>query len=146
MTDAPAHRTLIVANRTAATPLLVAEVERRARERPTQFSLLIPDVESREAADWTLENAVRLLERAAHAPVQGLVGGADAYESVRDALRDGSFDDVLISTLHHRFSEWLRRDLPHRVEALGVPVQVISAAEGHEDLPGQIRPIAGPLT
>lgn len=146
MTDARAHRTLIVANRTAATPLLVAEVARRARERPTQFALLIPNPEHRQAADWTLENAVPLLERAARAPVEGLVGGADAYESVRDVLAAGDFDDVLISTLHRRFSEWLRRDLPHRVEALGVPVQVITAVESHEEIRGEIKPLAGPLT
>ena len=91
------HRTLVVANRTASTPVLLQEVERRAHERPTSFALLIPDVESRHHADWTLERALALLERAAHAPVEGLVGGADPFESIRDVIAEDRFDDVLIS-------------------------------------------------
>jgi hypothetical protein len=123
------RRTLIVANRTAATPQLLNEVERRASERPTRFSLLIPDVGSKQHADWTLERAVALLERAAGAPVEGLLGGKDPFDSVKRALDEGHFDEVLISTLPRRTSEWLRRDLPRRVEQLGVPVTVITLGE-----------------
>jgi hypothetical protein len=122
-------RTLIVANLTASTPILLQEVERRAAERPTQFALLIPDVESRTSADWTLDTARKLLEKAVGAPVDGLLGGADAFESVRQTLADGSYDEVIISTLPKRRSEWLRKDLPSRVEALGVPVTVITPPE-----------------
>jgi hypothetical protein len=122
------HRTLIVANRTAATPRLIEEVERRARQCPTAFALLIPDVHSRKHADWTLEAAVERLGRAVHRPVEGLIGGRDALESIERALEEGDFDDVIISTLPERTSEWLRRDLPRRVERLGVPVTVITQA------------------
>jgi hypothetical protein len=123
------RRTLIVANRTAATPQLLNEVERRASERPTRFSLLIPDVGSKKHADWTLERAAALLERAAGAPVEGMLGGKDPFDSVKRALDEGHFDEVLISTLPRRTSEWLRRDLPRRVEQLGVPVTVITLGE-----------------
>jgi hypothetical protein len=122
----PARRTLVVANRTAATPLLLEEVKRRARERPTTFALLIPTADSGKHADWTLERAVELLTRAAGGPVEGLIGVADPFESVKQALEDGRYDDVLISTLPKRSSEWLRRDLPRRVQRLGVPVTVIT--------------------
>ena len=125
---APPRRTLIVANLTAATPLLLDEVKRRARERPTSFTLLVPAVESKHA-DWTLAEAIPMLERAAGGAVQGLPGGADPFESVRGALEERAFDDVLISTLPKRTSEWLRRDLPSRVKRLGVPVEVITAAK-----------------
>jgi hypothetical protein len=124
------HRTLIVANLTASTPILLQEVERRAGEQPTTaFALLIPEVTSRKSADWTLDTALKLLETAAGGSVEGLVGGADALESIRQALADGAFDDVIISTLPKRTSEWLRRDLPSSVEALGVPVTVITPPE-----------------
>jgi hypothetical protein len=120
------RRTLIVANLTASTPILLQEVERRVEEGPTRFALLVPTVGSRNYADWTVENAARLLERAAGAPVEGLVGGDDAFEAVRDAVASGTYDDVIISTLPRGRSEWLRKDLPSRVEGLGLPVTVIT--------------------
>jgi hypothetical protein len=130
---APSHRTLIVANRTASTPILLQEVDRRAAERSTAFVLLIPDVASRNGADWTLNEAVNSLRRAAQGPtghrpafVEGIVGGADPFESIARALVEGDFDDVVISTLPKRTSQWLKRDLPARVEKLGVPVTVIT--------------------
>jgi hypothetical protein len=138
MASADPHRTLVVANRTAATPLLIEEVARRARERPTTFALLIPDAASRKHADWTLERAVALLERAVGGPVNGLVGSGDPFEAVKRVLDDGQYDDVVISTLEKRTSEWLRRDLPRRVERLGVPVTVISQPAERGPLPGVV--------
>jgi hypothetical protein len=127
-TQAP-RRTLIVANLTASTPILLQEVERRAADQPTTFTLLIPNVGSKRAADWTLEGAVKMLEKAADGPVEGKLGGADPLESVREELASGSYEEVIISTLPRQRSEWLRRDLPRRVEQLGVPVTVITPPE-----------------
>jgi hypothetical protein len=128
--DAPTeHRTLIVANLTASTPFLLQEVTRLADERPTTFSLLVPNMASRKDSDWSLQTAVKLLERAAGSPVNGFTGGEDALESIREAIAGGNYDDVLISTLPKRRSEWLRKDLPTRVEELGVPVSVITPPE-----------------
>jgi hypothetical protein len=53
MATAPTHRTLIVANRTAGTPLLLEEVKRRAVREPTAFVLLIPGI------SWTRSNRFR---------------------------------------------------------------------------------------
>ena len=123
------HRTLIVANLTASTPFLLQEVSRLAAERPTKFSLLVPNVDAAKAADWSLETAEKLLSRAADSPVKGSLGGQDPFESIREAIAGGNYDDVLISTLPKPRSEWLRKDLPTRVSELGIPVSVITPPE-----------------
>ncbi len=51
------HRTLVVANLTAQTPILLQEIDRRAQARPTAFTLLVPEI-SRGPADWTVEEGV----------------------------------------------------------------------------------------
>jgi hypothetical protein len=63
-----------------------------------------------------------------------MVGAEDPFEAVRAALRDPGFDEVIVSTLPKRVSEWLRRDLPHRIEKLGVPVTTVSQSE-ERDVP-----------
>jgi hypothetical protein len=123
------HRTLIVANLTASTPFLLQEVSRLAAERPTKFSLLVPNVDAAKAADWSLETAEKLLSLAAGSPVKGSLGGQDPLESIREAIAGGDYDDVLISTLPKPRSEWLRKDLPTRVSELGIPVSVITPPE-----------------
>jgi hypothetical protein len=140
MDDAIVHRTLVVANRTAQTPVLLQEIDRRAAKRPTAFTLLVPDT-SGKRVDWTLEEALKAIRTAARGPegrrpayVDGLAGSTDAFESVKRALEEGDFHDVVISTLPRRLSEWLKKALPDRVEALGLPVTVITPPEPARDI------------
>jgi hypothetical protein len=127
--EATSRRILIVANRTAATPLLIEAVRKRAELGPCSFALLIPEEPRKGGADWTLDAAIPLLERAAGSKVEGIVGEADPFEAVKSALQEHGFDEVIVSTLAKRVSEWLRRDLPHRIKRLGVPVTTITQPE-----------------
>jgi hypothetical protein len=138
--EAATRRVLVVANRTASTPALLQAVRDRAHKGPCTFALLIPHEKHKGHADWTLETALPLLERAAGAPVEGIVGDEDPFEAVRAALDEPGFDEVIISTLPERVSEWLRHDLPHRVQRLGVPVTTITQPEEHGPAPIRTAP------
>ena len=114
-----------MANRTASTPRLLEEVDRRAQVGPCAFALLIPDAANRKAADWTMEVAIPLLERVARGKVEGLIGGPDPLAAVERAIHEGHFDEVIVSTLPPKRSWWLRRDLVRRIEGLGLPVTAV---------------------
>jgi hypothetical protein len=129
MESSEVRRELIVANRTAATPTLLDEVRGRVTQCPHSFALLIPDAGSRSESDWTMDRAVPMLERAARGKVEGLVGGSQALESVKAAVEEGAYDEIIVSTLPRRTSRWLRNDLPRRIARLGVPVSVVTPDE-----------------
>jgi hypothetical protein len=102
-----------------------SEVRGATAAGPCEFTLLIPDASNQTAADWTLDTALPLMRKAAKTRVKGVVGGPHPFEAVRDAVRDGNFDEIIVSTLPKRSSKWLRRDLIGRVRGLGLPVKSI---------------------
>jgi hypothetical protein len=132
-------RVLIVAHRTAANPALLDAVRERAAKAPCAFTLLVPnptrglqrltdpeDVAASEG-EAVLELALPLLEDAAGGPVEGIVGDPDPLAAVQDAINLRGFDEVIVSTLPHRVSKWLRLDLPSKIGGLGLPVTTVTA-------------------
>ena len=126
MAPARPTRILVVAHRTASTPVLLDEIGRRARAAPCAFAVLVPDAPRRKVPDWTLEDAIALVRREAHGKVQGLVGGPDPFEAVARAIREGDFDEIIVAPLAEQRSRWRRRDLVHRIAGLGLPVTLVA--------------------
>ena len=130
----------MVAYRTAATPRLLDEVSRRARASPCRMTLLVPrpywDPDTDEA-QVVVELAVPLLERAALAHVDAVIGDSDPVEAVAQMMATTDVDEVIVSTLPQRVSKWLHRDVPSRVQALGLPVTVVTAEQSARTLMGE---------
>lgn len=134
-------RVLVVAHKTAATPALIAAVRERAARGPAAFTLLVPnpahglhkvvDAEDMDhsEADQTLELALPLLEEAAGAPVEGIVGDANPLDAIQDAVNLNGYDEIILSTLPKRVSRWLKLDLPSKITGLGLPVTTVTAQE-----------------
>jgi hypothetical protein len=118
-------RILVGANRTASTPVLLDEIGRRARAAPCRFGLLIPDAPTRKAPDWTLQDAIPLLEREVQSRVLGVAGGPDTFEAVARAVQEEGFDEIIVSTLPAKRSRWRRRDLVREIAELGLPVTAV---------------------
>lgn len=134
-------RVLVVAHRTAATPALLDAVRARAARGPATFTLLVPnaahglhrviDAEDQpdDAAQAVLELALPLLEEAAGAPVEGMVGDPEPLSAIQDAINLRGFDEIIVSTLPARVSRWLHLDLPSKAGGLGLPVTTVTAKE-----------------
>jgi hypothetical protein len=143
-------RVLVVANRTASTPALLAEVGARARAGAS-VAVLIPP-EKTDHPDWTNEEAARLVGQAADQQVECLDAGSDALDTIHDAVGRDEFDEIIVCTKHEHLERWVHHDLPHRLERLGLPVYVIAPDEEvpddiREGLPSGWRyPEVGPLT
>jgi len=139
-------RILVVANRTAATEPLLSEIRRRAEIGPADYHLVMPSTphglhrvvdpedNGRDEATARLEQALPLLSEAAGSEVTGKVGSHDPLGAVADAVNDGHYDEIIISTLPRRVSRWLKLDLPSKIGALGLPVTLVNP-----DAPGMSR-------
>jgi len=140
-----ATRVLIAAHKTAAAPALINAVRERAARGPCRFTLVVPstahglhkvvDPEDTgdEEAQRVLEHALPLLEKAAGGPVDGIVGAAEPLSAIEDAVNLNGYDEIIVSTLPTRVSRWLRLDLPHKLEGLGLPVTTVVTDEPAHD-------------
>ena len=140
------RRVLLVANRTALTAALRAEVQKRAASGSTTFHLVVPahpsglhrvvdpEVAGREAAQTRMEEALVSLGEASGSTVTGEVGDADPIAAIHDALNSATFDEIVISTLPKRVSRWLHLDLPSKARGLGLPVTHIETMPAGESV------------
>ena len=119
----PAH-VLVVANRTAATQALLDAIRARVeRDGAVYFHLLVP---KSPGGQGVVDRAVPLIEAAAHRPATGSVSRRpDPMDAIEEALHDGDFDEIILSTLPPHLSRWLRMDLPSRVAHLGLPLTLV---------------------
>jgi hypothetical protein len=125
----PAH-ILVVANKTAATQTLLDALRERAELGPVYFHLLVPSVWGGQAV---VDRAVPLIEEVTHHPATGAVSRReDPMDAIEEALHDGDFDEIILSTLPPTLSRWLHLDLPRRVAHLGLPLTTVvgTSAEG----------------
>lgn len=150
----PAH-VLVVAHRTAASPALLDAIRERVARGPAWFHLLVPNP---SPTDWpraggegrgivsegerVLAVAVPLIEEAARRPTDGSVSPRhDPMDAIEEAMHDGDFDEIILSTLAPGVSRWLHMHLSRRVAHLGLPVTTVIAPDAPGE--GRVRARAG---
>ena len=133
-------RVLVVANRTAMSDELLEAVVRRVEKGPAEFFLVVPSTPrgaswmtdmnaGNTAAEQSLQGALARWQDVG-IEAMGRTGDPDPLAAAADAVNDGEFDEVIVSTLPKHVSKWLRLDLPHKVaHATGLPVEHVSAHE-----------------
>ena len=97
----------------------IAEESERRYERDT--------ANARLRAEQRLEQMITEVH-AAGGQADGRVGHPDPVRAATQALEDGSFDEVIVSTLPERISRWLRMDVPSRISrTVRIPVTTVEA-------------------
>ena len=128
MDTARVTRVLVVANRTAATPWLLQEIEDRSKAGPCEFALLVPPTSGRHP-DWTLDVALSHVEQAAGQRVQTVGCDRDYIGAVRRALDEQPYDEVLVSMRPPGGPKWLNPQPMRWLDELGVPVTSVVLGE-----------------
>src|SRR5690349_15963456 len=152
MSEAPARRLLVVANRTESTPHLLDEVQRRALAGTSEFALIVPPERHPDAPDWSPDEALALIKRSAKGQSVELVDcGDDAAATIGTLVEQGKFDEILLCTPPEHHKHWHRHSLPKRIQELGIPVTMIPPdstgwSSGHGFPDDWVRLEVGPLT
>lgn len=129
---------LVVANQTLKQPELKEKIRACLDAGPCDFFLLVPATRTHGPVQWTPADANALARRrlagalerfrALGAEVVGEVGDPSPVVAIGELLRRRSFDALFLSTLPAGPSQWLRRDLPDRIERLfKIPVELVTA-------------------
>ncbi len=142
-TDSPIRRVLVIANQTATSPRLIAELQDCSARGPVDLHLVVPALNSRvshwlSATDGALSDARR---RAADAKAVLMAHGLDVSVeigdsvpvlAIDDALADFDADEIVISTLPPSQSHWLEHDVFKLArDRFGVPFRhVVGSDDG----------------
>jgi len=128
---------LVVANKVAATPALVAAVRERAAAGPAEFFMLVPNpghlAFDRSSADVheggeMLAEALPPLEQAAGRQIGGRVASSpNAYDDIVAELASGEYSEIILETPPSHVSHWLHVDLSQRIAQLGYPLITVAA-------------------
>jgi len=135
-------RVLVVANRTAESPELLAALHTRAVHGPCEFTLLVPSTPHGLAWAGNMEDAGNE-EAEGHRKAfleelrgEGLdvadakVGDGDPLAAISDECNFHDYDELIVSTLPLKISKWLHVDLPRKAgAATGLPVTHVVGSE-----------------
>ena len=148
---------LVVANQTIGGAKLMESVKERAKEPDTSFTLVVPmtrphsgyviyDDAVRDSAQVRLDLTLSYL-RGEEIVAGGELGDEDPYAATLDAIREYDPDEVIISTLPHASSGWLRRDLIERIQdSTRVPVTHLISDIDADELPFQLTLVVANVT
>jgi hypothetical protein len=125
---------LVIANRTAASPDLLAHLCELAERRATRFELLvpppIPGAQGRAAAQANLDAALARCEELGLEATGSVATDTDPVVASIEAYDPGHHDEIVVSTLPESASRWLGIDGPHRIErATGALVHHVVSRE-----------------
>lgn len=148
---------LVVANETIAGAKLLDLVRERAAQPDTSFTLVVPMTKPRsgyviyedavrDSAQVRLDLTLSYL-RGEEVVAGGELGDEDPFTATLDAIDEYHPDEVIISTLPHASSGWLRRDLIERIEeAAGAPVTHVLSDMDAEGLPFGVTLVVANVT
>ena len=139
MSNESRRRILIVEERPEVTAELLAVIQTKAAEGPTQFRVVVPNPAPSEIhllhpdrhakaaeAEHTLRAAIPRLEEAASGPVIGTVSVRhDPMDAIEDVLFNEPIDEIVLSVTTHTIARWLHQDLQSRLKHYGIPVTTI---------------------
>ncbi len=146
---------LVVANRTADSPELIAALRERSARSSASFTLLVPAVPHGLAwaadmkAGWSeaagrAERAAVRIRQAGLQLDEVIVGDPDPYAAVGDVLHLREFDAVVVSVLPRAISRWLAMGLPARLRrTIDLPVTQVTGSAQQAPAPSPARePVA----
>ena len=138
-------RCLVVAHKTLGGDALQEELTRRREAGPLTVHVLVPvdhpmhgwtDGQLESAAEGVLDAG---LAKMAELKIEatGEIGDANPVYAVEQVfLRDDAFDEIIVSTLPHGPSKWLKVDAPSRLaKRYRIPVTHVVATKAEATAP-----------